>query len=134
MAYNEDQISNIHQRGLGVPRKKYINEKGEVYIGQNNGRLVKRDTGLSALEKKVDTLPSKVSPTSPRVLLGERYKINYGDKKVIESFYDYYVHANFEISPQTNFFIKPNAQLSVGDGKIINKGMLINNGIIIATL
>lgn len=33
------ELANIHQRGIAVPGKIYINSTGDQYIGTNKGRL-----------------------------------------------------------------------------------------------
>ena len=45
------EILNINQRGAATPRKKYVLDNGDVYIGQDNGRLTKRDNKQSTLQK-----------------------------------------------------------------------------------
>jgi len=133
MPYSKDQISNINQRAIAVPRKKYVLDNGDVYIGLSSGRLQKRDIGLNALKKEVSKLPTESTIISTSTAtLGNKYKISPRDNRTIEESYDYYIHANFEITPLTTFTILAGGQLSLGDGSITNNGTLMNKGTIIS--
>ena len=126
MAYTKDQIANINQRAIAVPRKKYITDKGEVYIGQSTGRLTKRDNQVSVLQKEVSTLNNTVAATSAPVApssVGHKYKINTTDNIVIESSYEYYVHRNFEVLINSGVTINTGGQLCIGDGILRNNGI-----------
>ena len=135
MPYSKDQILNINQRGAATPRKKYVLDNGDVYIGQDNGRLTKRDKGLSTLEKTVKKIPTPTSTPAKETALiyGDKYKISNTDKIIIKDSYEYYIHRNFEILETAIFTINLGGQLAIGDGILRNNGTLINNGEIILT-
>ena len=135
MPYSKDQITNINQRALAVPRKKYVLDNGEVYIGQTNGRVIKRDAEVSSLSNKIKSISSEpIASTSTATSLGNKYKIGGQGQKIIKKDYDYYIHANFEIKSNIFFAVNLEGQLSLGDGSIKNNGTLINNGLIIGTI
>mgnify|MGYP003658065651 CR=1 FL=1 len=136
MAYTKDQIANINQRATAVPRKKYVTDKGEVYIGQNTGRLTKRDGQVSVLQREVSTLNTTVVDNSASVApssVGHKYKISTTDNIVIGSSYEYYVHRNFEVLANSGVTINTGGQLCIGDGILRNNGIIVNNGEIILT-
>jgi len=133
MPYDRDQIANINQRAAAVPRKKYVTDRGEVYIGRDNGRLTKRDIGLSSLRKTVKRIPTSTATTTAAAAVtvyGNKYKTS---TITITDTYEYYVHRNFEVSTDTIFTIDSGGQLAVGDGILRNNGTLINNGEVILT-
>lgn len=137
MPYSKDQISNINQRAIAVPRKKYVLDNGDVYIGLSSGRLQKRDIGLNALKKEVTNLSETTVKTStvaaPISPIGQKYKTAPGDNNTVQDSYEYYVHTGFEITDNTVFIVQDGGQLSIGDGVIINNGILVNeNGLITA--
>lgn len=39
MAYSKDQISTIHQNGTAIQYRRYVTINGEVFEGQESGRL-----------------------------------------------------------------------------------------------
>jgi len=135
MPYSKDQIANIHQRAKAIPRKKYVLDDGDVYIGQENGRLIKRDKELSTLEKTVKKIPNttSISTEEKPIIYGDKYKISNTDKIIIKDSYEYYIHRNFEILETAIFTINLGGQLAIGDGILRNNGTLINNGEIILT-
>ncbi len=135
MPYSKDQISNINQRGIAIPRKKYVLDNGDVYIGQDSGRLLKRDIGLSTLEKTVKKIPTSSTPVAKvtAAVYGDKYKISSTDNITITDSHEYYIHRNFEITAGTTFTINSGGQLAIGDGILRNNGTLINNGEVILT-
>jgi hypothetical protein len=58
MAYTERQIKTIHQQGTATKNRKYVSTKGDVYIGQQDGRLLlsPNDTAQRNLSNRVSTL------------------------------------------------------------------------------
>ena len=136
MPYSKDQITNINQRAIAVPRKKYVLDNGDVYIGQSTGRLTKRDNQVSVLQQEVNTLSTTVAASSTPVVsspIGHKYKISTTDNIVIESSYEYYVHRNFEVLVNSGVTINIGGQLCIGDGILRNNGIIVNNGEIILT-
>lgn len=134
MAYNREQIEIIHQKAIAIPRHKYVTDGGAVYIGQRNGRLKIRDIGLTSLKNEVTNLSvvtaAAPSTTSP---IGHKYKTSPGDDNTVQDSYEYYINTGFEITDNTVFIVQKGGQLSIGDGSIINNGILVNeNGLITA--
>jgi hypothetical protein len=137
MAYSNEQIRIIHQKATAIPRHKYVVDNGDVYIGQESGRLKVRDKGLITLKKEVTDLSETTVKTStavtPTSSIGQKYKPAPGDNNTVQDSYEYYVHTGFEITDNTVFTVQDGGQLSIGDGVIINNGILVNeNGLITA--
>lgn len=65
MAYSKDQISTIHQNGTAIPYRRYVTIDGEVFEGQESGRLkiIDRATVRNSIEV------SNSSTTSEEVTL-----------------------------------------------------------------